>query len=185
MIFHTRRNNLRNLKICDLSSEKHCNSTLVCRIKHSRKRTAFSPGFIRKLQSVKRLHIRLLKSNLRKCGKIKTISRKIPSLRIIKRILDRQFHVRCSKLSDHRTVLIFYHRMNNALRLYDNLDLIDRNVKKPFGFYHFKTFIHHCRRIDRNLLSHLPVWMFQSIFNLYTGKFFSFFPAERSARSSQ
>lgn len=44
--------------------------------------------------------------------------------RIIQCILDWELHIRCSKFCNNCAVYIFYHRMNDTLRLYHNLYLI-------------------------------------------------------------
>ena len=110
------------------------------------------------------LEHRFFKGNLTQFGKVKSVSIQISSVRIIQCILNWKPHIRCSKLCNDPSIFKFHHGMYHTLWLYNNLDLIQAHIKQPSGLHHFKAFIHQCRRIHGNLLSHHPVRVFQSIF---------------------
>ena len=56
--------------------------------------------------------------------------------------------------------------MDDRLRLYNNLNIVYLYIEQPFCLNDFQSLIDHGRRIDRNLPSHRPVRMLQSIFHL-------------------
>ena len=72
-------------------------------------------------------------------------------------------HIRITKFSDNRTVNILNQRMNYALRMNHHFDLRGRNVKQPVGLNNLKPFVHHARRVNRDLSSHNPFWMSASL----------------------
>ncbi len=76
---------------------------------------------------------------------------------------DRDAHVGCPQLRDHRTIGEFDHAVDDRLRVHQNVDLIRRQRKQIRGFNDFETLVHHRRRIDGDLLSHAPVRVFQGL----------------------
>ena len=72
-------------------------------------------------------------------------------------ILDRQFHIRRSKLRHYRSIFKFHHRVYHTLWLQNDLYTIKIHIKQMTGFDHFQTLIDHRCRIYRNLASHAPV----------------------------
>jgi hypothetical protein len=55
--------------------------------------------------------------------------------------------------------------MNDALGKYDNVDIFGFNVKQPFSFDHFQSFIHQSSRIDGYFVSHFPIGVLQGFFH--------------------
>ena len=95
-----------------------------------------------------------------------------------------QTHIRSSKLRNNSSILKFYHGVNHTLWLDNYLNMIQIHIKQPPCFHNFQTFIDQCRRIYGNLLSHHPVWMFQSISKRNCFQIFTLSSTERSARCS-
>ena len=79
------------------------------------------------------------------------------TLRISQRIGDRHPHVRNAELGQHGTVVKLNHGMNNALRVHDDLKVLDRHVKKPVRLNQLKTLVHHRGGVDRDFWTHFPV----------------------------
>ena len=159
MCFHAVFDNLCNFQIFNLPVQELADCKFICCVKYRWKCSTASPCLVSKCKPVEGIHIRLFKIKVSDTPEIHTFSRKKSSFRIIKCILDRQLHIRSTKLCNHCSVHILYHRMDHTLRLYNHLHIINIHIKKPSGFHHFQSFIDHGRRIDRNLTSHRPVRM--------------------------
>ena len=82
-----------------------------------------------------------------------------PSIRVGKRILDRQSHVGNAQLRDDRAVSQLDHRMNDRLRMNDHIDVIGAHAEQPVSLDHFEAFVHECCRVDCDLAPHPPGWM--------------------------
>jgi hypothetical protein len=112
------------------------------------------------------LRNRCFKIKLFEFGKIKERSTmNCTTFRIGKGVLYREFHIRSSELSDDTSINKFNHRVDHALPMKDRTYFFIRHRKKMMCFNYFKSFIHHRRTINRDLLSHRPVWMSQNIFD--------------------
>ena len=163
MSVHRLCNNLINIQESDLFFQEFLYCQLIGCIEDCWHTATFSGCLDSHWKATECLHIRNLKSNLAKFRKIKTVSIQITSVRIVQCVLDRETHIRCSKLGHNGSILKFHHGMNNTLRLYHNLYMIQIHIKKPFRFHNFKAFVYQCCRIYSDLLSHYPVRMFESI----------------------
>src|SRR6516225_8733038 len=53
--------------------------------------------------------------------------------------------------------------MHDRLRMYDDFDTIQRQLEEMMSLDEFEPFIHHGCRIDRNLGSHAPIRMGDSL----------------------
>src|ERR1700735_1367769 len=53
--------------------------------------------------------------------------------------------------------------MNRGLRMDDHLNAVEANIEKPARFDNLKSLVHQRGRIDRDALTHLPVWMRQGL----------------------
>src|ERR1700679_1723840 len=65
------------------------------------------------------------------------------------------------------------------------MNFLQPHAKEPSGFDHFKAFVHHGGGINSDALSHLPIWMRQSLFWCDLRKFCQRQLSKRAARSSQ
>ena len=53
---------------------------------------------------------------------------------------------------------IFYHGMDDALRMDLDRDFFNRHIEKPVGLDHLETLVHEGGGVNGDLFSHLPVW---------------------------
>ncbi len=79
----------------------------------------------------------------------------------------------------------FDHGVNNTLRMYHHLNLINTGPKQLISFDHLQALIHHRGRIDGNLRPHLPVWMIQRLLNRRLGHVLLGPFSKRTARARQ
>ena len=100
-------------------------------------------------------------------------------------ILNRQPHIRHSELGFHAAIRKLHHRMNDRLGMHHHFDLFGFHAEQPFGFDHFKPFVHHRSRIDRHLSTHMPVRVFQSIGRSHLFQKSPVFSPERTSGSGQ
>ena len=114
---------------------------------------------------------------------IQSLSIQISAFRIIECVLDWKPHIRSSKLRHNRTIFKLYHRMDNALWLDNNLNMIQIHIKQPSGFHNLQTFIDQGCRIYCDLLSHYPVRVLQGICKRHMFQFFSFSSTEGTTGS--
>src|SRR3954468_14609104 len=72
--------------------------------------------------------------------------------------------------------------MNDALRVYDHVYLLWFRLEQETRLDYFESFVHQCRRVNRNLASHYPFWMSTGL--LWRNVLEQFAPRaqERSAR---
>ena len=99
--------------------------------------------------------------------------------------MDWQTHIRSTELRHHRSVLKTNHGMNNTLRLYEHMDILRFNIKKPLCLNNFQTFIYHCRRIRCNLVPHRPLRVRQRLLHRHLLQLGFRRLAKRPSRSSQ
>ena len=72
-------------------------------------------------------------------------------------VLDRQSHIRAAHLCDDRMILILDHRVNDALAVQNDIDLVIGQIEEVMRLDHLKAFIHHRRTVNRNAPAHVPV----------------------------
>ena len=63
------------------------------------------------------------------------------------------------ELREHRAVDVLDQRMDDALRMDDDLDRLARRAEQPVRLDHLEALVHHRRRVDRDLAAHRPVRM--------------------------
>ncbi len=107
------------------------------------------------------------------------------AFRIIHRVRNRRPHVGQPQLGDHRTVPVFYQRMDDALPVNQHLDLRGRDIEQPPGFNHLEPFVHERGGIDRDLRAHLPVGMPQRLLGLHVLHLLAGQLPQRAAGSGQ
>jgi len=79
------------------------------------------------------------------------------------RVRDRRPHVRISQLCEKRTIDVFDERMDDALRMHDDVDGLWRDAEQSMRFDDFKSLVHHRSGVDRDLATHCPVRMRTSL----------------------
>ena len=74
------------------------------------------------------------------------------------------FHGGHSQLGLDTAILELNHRVYHRLRMHQNLNILCIDTEKPFGLDNLKPLVHKACRVDCNLATHAPVWMFQRLF---------------------
>src|SRR5262245_3959181 len=152
-----------NFRKCHLTCEKAGHGGLISRIHHCSSRATRSRNLAPQSQRRKAILIRWLEIELQRLCQIKLPSRRRCPIGPGQGILNRQLHVRRTKLGDHRPVDEFYQRVNNRLRMNDHVDLVGSQIKEPPRLDNLQCLIHHRGRIDRDFLAHLPRRMRQGV----------------------
>ena len=104
------------------------------------------------------------------------------ALRPCQRLRDRRAHVGIAELREHRAVDVFDQRVDDALGMDDDLDLLPRRTEEPMRLDDFEALVHHRRRIDRDLAAHAPARMGTGLLRGNAGKLAEWRGAERAAR---
>ena len=106
-------------------------------------------------------------------------------LRIGEGVGNRDLHIGNAELRNNRSIFEFHKRMDNRLRMNNNLDGIIVGIKEPFCLDYLQSFIHQRCRINRNLSPHRPVGMLQSLLRSYREQLFPLFSPERTTGSGE
>ena len=85
------------------------------------------------------------------------------TVRIAQCVCYRHLHVRTAELSLDCTIAELHHRVDNALWVDSHLNLVSSHIEQPSSLDYLKAFVHHRCRVDGDLGSHIPVWMFQCL----------------------
>ena len=93
-------------------------------------------------------------------------------VRIVKRVLDRQLHVRRRELRQHRPVHKLHQGMNHRLGVNQHVDLLFRQGEEPPGFDDLQGLVHHGGRVDRDLGTHPPGGMLEGLLRGDLGQLF-------------
>src|SRR5437764_15471980 len=94
-------------------------------------------------------------------------------------------HARQASLHFNRTIDELYHRMNNALRMNNDINPFIWDTKKPACFERFQPFVHQRGRVYRDLRPHSPRRMGKSLFDCHCLQLLKRGTTEWSTRSSQ
>ena len=85
-------------------------------------------------------------------------------------ILDRETHIGFAHLGDDGAIDVFYHGVNDALGMDDDVHAVHWNIEKPAGFDHFQPLVEHGGGVDGYFASHVPGGMLQCLFQSDGGK---------------
>ncbi len=96
-------------------------------------------------------------------SQIQRRQRRMPPVRIGKRILNRQTHVGHAQLRDHRPVGELHQRVHDRLRMHEHVDLVRAHAEQPVRFDHLETLVHQRRGIDGDLPAHPPGRMLERV----------------------
>ncbi|MNM84848.1 hypothetical protein D3C81_969500 [compost metagenome] len=89
-------------------------------------------------------------------GQVERAHPGVDPLRVRHAIGNGRAHVGVAKLGEHRAVGVRHHRMDDALRVDQHLDLLRRGAEQPMGLDHLEPLVHHRGRIHRDLAAHHP-----------------------------
>ena len=62
---------------------------------------------------------------------IESLGDAVLAVRVLERVLNRQFHIGRPHLGDHRAIDEFHKRMDNRLRMNHDFDLLRRQIEQP------------------------------------------------------
>ena len=100
-------------------------------------------------------------------------------------ILYRQAHIGHTELRFHAAVAELHRTVHYRLRVDEHLNLLSLNAEEPLRLDNLEALVHHRRRVYRNLRSHLPCRMAQSVGSLHITHLVERELAERTARSGE
>ena len=155
-------------------------------VQHQRTAATRLYRIISQCKTAEGIHVRLRKSQT--TARAEKIQRRIrirKPLWITQCQTDRNPHIRHAHLTDHRIVRKLHRRVQNALRVHQHLDLICRHIEQPPRLDDLQTFVHHGRRIDRDLRAHVPVRMAQRLRQRHMRKLLPRKSAKRTAARCQ
>src|SRR6266550_75079 len=100
-------------------------------------------------------------------------------------IKDGQLHRRHTHLGDDTAIDELDERMHHALRMDDDFYPIVREPEQKMGFDHLQRLVRERRAVDRDLPTHAPRWMPESVFDRRGCKTLLAPTAKRAARCGQ
>ena len=136
-------------------------------------------------QTAELLEVRLHEVELLDGEEVQAVATQRQSLREGEGILDGQSHIGNAELCLDGTILELHGRMDNALRMYQHLNLTGIDTEEPLGLDDLKAFVHHGGRVDGNLRTHIPSRMAQCISLGDRLQLFHRAVAERTSRGGQ
>ena len=139
--------------------EKLCNSLFIGGIHHRRHGAACPAGGIGQFHAGVFVRIGPAEGQLPHLRQIQSAPGGLQAFRPAQAIEDRQFHVRPAKLGQHGGIRQFDHRMDDALGMNHDLDMVVIKAKQVMGLNHFQPFIHQGSGIHSDLATHAPVGM--------------------------
>ena len=155
---------VRDLQEVDAVLQEHRDGFFVCGVVDGWHGAAGPAGAVAESEALEGLHIRIFERKLHQCCEVEAlVLLQRTAVRRIEGVLDRDTHIRQAELRLHRAVNILYGGVDDGLRLYDDLDLIDGYIEKPAGFEDLEALIDHRRGVDRDLPSHRPVRVLERI----------------------
>ena len=107
------------------------------------------------------------------------------AVRICQSELDRKPHIRQTDLCHDGTIDILDHRVDQALRLDNDFNILIVYAEEPVRLYDLKPFVKHGRRIERHFRPHVPCRVLHGICDRHLCELFSCPAAERTARSCE
>src|SRR5689334_2974578 len=85
------------------------------------------------------------------------------AMRVRQGELDGESHIGQSQLCQLRAVDKLHDRVDDTLRMNQNVNALVRSGEEPMGLNHFKTLVHERRGINSDLASHPPRRMSQGV----------------------
>ena len=169
----------------DTPIQEGLDRNLVGGIEDGRRGTSLAPGLAGQFQAGKAPRVRRFELQRADRHQVQRRHPGLDALRPGQRVGDRYPHVRVAQLRQYRAVPVFNHRMNNALRVDDDTDLLQRQVKQPAGLDHLEALVHHRGGVHRYLAAHVPVGVCAGLLGRDRAQVLERQHPERSARCRQ
>ena len=97
-----------------------------------------------------------------------------------KRVLNGHAHIRRGELREDGAIDEFDERVDDGLRMKDDVDLLGTHVEEPVGFDDFEPFVHHGGGINGDAVAHFPVGMCEGLVDGDVGELREWRFAERA-----
>ncbi len=122
-------------------------------------------------------------SNVHACAVVQSSGTPDPgdAVRPVEAEGDRQPHVGRRRLGDRRSVDELDHRVDDRLRMHDDLDAVVRHVEQQVRLDHLEALVDECRRVRRDHEPHVPGRMRERLRRRHVAERFAGAPAERTA----
>ena len=177
----SRLDQLGNCQERQAALQKRRNCDFVRRIQNGRCGATGLQRAIREAQATESVEIGGFEIQPRQREQVQRCNARLDTSGPRQRVRQRSAHIGIAELREHRAVVIFDQRMNDALRMHDDVDLRRTRAEQPVRLDHFEALVHERGRIYRNLAAHAPVWMCTRLVRRDRRQFVAFFAAERAA----
>ena len=152
------------IKESDSSGKEHLHRLLISSAQRRRPRAPAPADFDRHLEQRIALGLPRLEGEAPSRDRIEPgYALIIDPVRVEEGVLDRQDHVGRTYLSLHRAVVELDHRVDDALRVDYDLDLLPWNAEQMMGFNYLEGLVHKRRGVDGYLRPHLPCGVGQGL----------------------
>ena len=121
--------------------EEGADGDFVGRIEDARHRAAHLAGLVGKAQTLEGIGVRLLESQVLELPEVESLKSRTLARRVRQGVLDRQLHVGAAELRDDGAVAELDHRVDDALRVDDDLDLVVVDAVEPLRLDDLKALI--------------------------------------------
>ena len=172
--------------IPDLVAQKQANGNFVGCVHDRRRGAAGARALHGERKARQRLEIGRVEVQPAGIGReVQPVAAAGPALRIRERVLDGQPHVRHAELGDDRAVEQLDHRVHDALRMDEHLNIVRRDAEQVHGLNEFQALIHHGRGVHADLRAHAPVRVADGHLGRDAARFFARPAAERAAGAGE
>ena len=184
-LHHRRFDDVVDVEEVDGALEEGADGDLIGRVEDAGHRAAHLAGLIGEAQSLERVGVRLLEGQVLELPEVEALEVGRLARRIRQGVLDWQLHVRAAELRDDGAVAELDHRVDDALRVDDDLDLVIVDTVEPLRLDDLKALVDERGRVDRDLLPHIPRRMREDLRLRRADERLALLAAERAARTGQ
>src|ERR1051326_2216438 len=182
---HRRGDHAVDVAAADALVQESGDRDLVGGVQHGRHRAARRERLEGERERGVALFLDRQKIELAQLGQLEARPSRLEPARIRERVSDRDPHIGNAELRDHRSVAVTDHRMDDALRMNNDVDPRRFEAEKPARLDDFEPFVHHGRRIDGDLRPHFPVRVFERLLDRDPVEAFERCSQERPARGGE
>ena len=145
-VIHRRFDKARDRPELDVPSDERGHRNLIGGVEYRSRTATGAQGIIGQPQSREPREIRRLEGELADLGEIELRRRADDSVRPSEAMRNRDAHVRCAKLGDHRTIGEFDHAVDDRLRMHQDVDFVRREREQVGRLDDFEALVHHRSR---------------------------------------
>mmetsp|Transcript_23275 Transcript_23275/g.32481 ORF Transcript_23275/g.32481 Transcript_23275/m.32481 type:complete len:238 (+) Transcript_23275:2-715(+) len=167
MAFHGILDQPRDVEEPDLVVSKHSNGLFICSIESRSHRSTSSARSIGKFHAGILFLIWRLERQSALLHQIEAVVWHGLPVRPSDGVEERQTHVRPSELCENGCILGLNHGVDDGLGMDYDVDVIVIGSEEVVSLNHLKSLVHQSGRVYGNFGSHIPIWMFERIFQLH------------------